>query len=570
MAQDEVILKLQAEVGNANKQLEDVKKGVEGIKKSTVGAEKGIQGMAKGIKGVGLALKAAGIGILIKGLQMLGDAFMKNQKVTNLFNTVFTALSRTLNDFVNFLVGNTGTVINIFKDIFENPQENLKALGNAIKENIIERFNSAIDTIGFLSEAFKKVFEGDFTGAIESVKEAGTEFVDVLTGVDNSAEKITEGVVKVANATKEYAVNTYNAAQAQVELNNQAEISRAQITGLVEENDRLAETQRQIRDNENATFDERIAANDKLKEILEKQKEDMLALADVNIAAAQAELDNLDSTENRVRLQEAINEKKGIEAQITGFMSEQMTNAVALENERLEAVNTVNAEMMSARQREIEDVRLHYEEQIKIAKKAGQDITGLEKKRAEAISEVRRQQRDADLNNANTALGNMKGLFNEESAAAKAIAIAQATISTFQGAAAALSPPPTGAGPLLGPILAATTIASGLGQVAKITGISNEFNQGGMVAGFGSGKSDSIPARLSKGESVINAKSTRMFKPLLSDINKAGGGVGFADGGTLDTGSAGMTTGIVKAFVVADEMTNEQDRLNNIRRKATI
>ena len=29
-------------------------------------------------------------------------------------------------------------------------------------------------------------------------------------------------------------------------------------------------------------------------------------------------------------------------------------------------------------------------------------------------------------------------------------------------------------------------------------------------------------------------------------------------------------TGIVKAFVVADEMTNEQDRLNNIRRKATI
>ena len=31
-----------------------------------------------------------------------------------------------------------------------------------------------------------------------------------------------------------------------------------------------------------------------------------------------------------------------------------------------------------------------------------------------------------------------------------------------------------------------------------------------------------------------------------------------------------MTTGIVKAFVVADEMTNEQDRLNNIRRKATI
>ena len=570
MAQDEVILKLQAEVGNVTKQLEEVKKGVEGIKKTTVGAEKGIQGMAKGIKGVGLALKAAGIGILIKGLQMLGDAFMKNQKVTNLFNTVFTTLSRTLNDFVNFLVGNTGTVIDIFKDIFENPLDSIKSLGIAVYDGVVKRFHELIEAVNVFGSAFGNLVKGDFKGFVEGMKEGYTELVDAATGVDGSVGKIKEGISKAVEATKEYAVNTYNAAKAQTELNNAAQISAAQITGLVEENDRLAETQRQIRDNENATFEERIEANNKLKEILEKQKEDMLALADVNIASAQAELENLDSTENRVRLQEAINEKKGIEAQITGFMSEQMTNAVSLENERLEAVNTVNAEMMSARQREIEDIRLHYEEQIKIAKKAGQDITGLEKKRAEAISEVRRQQRDADLNNANTALGNMKGLFNQESAAAKAIAIAQATISTFQGAAAALSPPPTGAGPLLGPILAATTIASGLGQVAKITGISNEFNQGGMVGGFGSGKSDSIPARLSKGESVINAKSTRMFKPLLSDINKAGGGVGFADGGTLDTGSAGMTTGIVKAFVVADEMTNEQDRLNNIRRKATI
>ena len=91
-----------------------------------------------------------------------------------------------------------------------------------------------------------------------------------------------------------------------------------------------------------------------------------------------------------------------------------------------------------------------------------------------------------------------------------------------------------------------------------------------MVGGYGSGTSDSVNARLSKGESVINAKSTRMFKPLLSSINQAGGGVAFANGGTLDTGSAGLTTGVVKAYVVADEMTNEQDKLSNIRRKASI
>ena len=35
-------------------------------------------------------------------------------------------------------------------------------------------------------------------------------------------------------------------------------------------------------------------------------------------------------------------------------------------------------------------------------------------------------------------------------------------------------------------------------------------------------------------------------------------------------GVGGVTTGVVKAFVVADDMTKEQDKLTKIRRKATI
>jgi hypothetical protein len=50
----------------------------------------------------------------------------------------------------------------------------------------------------------------------------------------------------------------------------------------------------------------------------------------------------------------------------------------------------------------------------------------------------------------------------------KAFNIVQATISTYASAALALGPPPYGAGPILGPILAAVTIAAGLAQVASI------------------------------------------------------------------------------------------------------
>lgn len=53
------------------------------------------------------------------------------------------------------------------------------------------------------------------------------------------------------------------------------------------------------------------------------------------------------------------------------------------------------------------------------------------------------------------------------------------------------------------------------------------FATGGYVEGAGTATSDSIPARLSNGEAVINAKSTSMFYDLLSRINQAGGGVAF-------------------------------------------
>ena len=42
---------------------------------------------------------------------------------------------------------------------------------------------------------------------------------------------------------------------------------------------------------------------------------------------------------------------------------------------------------------------------------------------------------------------------------------------------------------------------------------------GGLVSGPGSGTSDSVPARLSNGEFVVNATATKLFRPLLEAIN---------------------------------------------------
>lgn len=72
----------------------------------------------------------------------------------------------------------------------------------------------------------------------------------------------------------------------------------------------------------------------------------------------------------------------------------------------------------------------------------------------------------------------------------------------------------------------ATTVATVLANIATAikTVKSAKFAQGGYVQGAGTGTSDSIAARLSNGESVINANATAMFSPLLSAFNQLGGG----------------------------------------------
>ena len=64
------------------------------------------------------------------------------------------------------------------------------------------------------------------------------------------------------------------------------------------------------------------------------------------------------------------------------------------------------------------------------------------------------------------------------------------------------------------------------------------FAQGGLVQGEGNGTSDSIPAMLSNGEFVVNAKSAKEFLPLLEQLNERGLQK-FAQGGfVLDSGNS--------------------------------
>ena len=80
-----------------------------------------------------------------------------------------------------------------------------------------------------------------------------------------------------------------------------------------------------------------------------------------------------------------------------------------------------------------------------------------------------------------------------------------------------------------------------LAGIAAVIALTQSFADGGMVRGAGGPRSDSIPARLSNGEFVVNAQSTARFRPQLEAMNS---GQGFQAGGAVSSnGASGATTG---------------------------
>lgn len=109
--------------------------------------------------------------------------------------------------------------------------------------------------------------------------------------------------------------------------------------------------------------------------------------------------------------------------------------------------------------------------------------------------------------------------------ASKILALAEIAINTGKAIAKMVSAE-SGKG-IAGIATMASGIAAILSNIASAikTVKSAKFAEGGAVTGPGTGTSDSIPAMLSNGESVLTASATSMFAPILSAFNQMGGGV---------------------------------------------
>ena len=150
---------------------------------------------------------------------------------------------------------------------------------------------------------------------------------------------------------------------------------------------------------------------------------------------------------------------------------------------------------------------------------------------------------DQQLDIASSTAGSLAKIMGEQTAAGKAMAVTQATIDTYKAANSAYSAMAgiPYVGPVLGGIAAGAAIAAGIANVKSIISASPSGPSGG-----GGGGGD-----LSTPDVAAQAPAPQMMS------------------GAFEL-SGGVEPEPTRAYVLTDEMSNSQNQLANIRRRATI
>lgn len=360
MANNKVVVEFEIDDKNSSQAIDNLGKKTEDIgknaKKSADNASKSFKSMASNLaKSLGI------IGLVASAIGAVKEVLAGNQKIVDLFSVSMGVLSDIVKDAFNFIIDNAGKVINSFKAIFNDPVQSIQDLGVAIKENLIERFVSFGETLGLIGKAVGEFFEGEFTQSYETLKKAGQESIDVLTGVDDTVNKVSETVGNATNAISDYLSKTIASNKALVQLQNNAKLAAAEQARLAEQYDRSAELLRQARDDERKSIDDRIKANNELADVLDKQEQAELGAANAQVNAARAMLQHNNTIDNQVLLTQALANADGVRAKIAGLRSEQQMNDLALSKEKNDLLKT---EAEATNQLSIESQRF-YAERIK-------------------------------------------------------------------------------------------------------------------------------------------------------------------------------------------------------------
>lgn len=277
---------------------------------------------------------------------------------------------------------------------------------------------------------------------------------------------------------------------------------------------------------------------------------ELAKIQDEYMAASEERLNRIAAEAEAFAKAELENEKRAIEARIAVLNElndyknadrELARQAIITDYENELEIRRLQGE--SAYNLKLEQLDREKAAELKAAEQMGAQKNLIYQKYELAKQQITREANRANLAIISDSLGKVSELLGKNTVAGKAAGIAQATINTYLGVSQVLAAPPSGPEPfntITKAISIATTIATGIANVANIARVPTKFEAGGLAAGITGGRrhssggtkyygEDGHVVELEAGENwyVLNRGASKAINSL-SALNEHYGGVSFA------------------------------------------
>lgn len=477
---------------------------------------------------------------------VLSEVFDVVSLVANLIIAVFVEGLKNAFSFIGFIVSALFDFVGI-SDAASNSTLSFQKVIDFLKNSL----TNVKGTIGGVTESFKSI-QNVIRGTLEALASFNlTRVKEILTGAgDEIAKAYDDGFNKATKTVKEETE----------EIKQEVDSTGEKIETKIPESTKKAAA---------GASKELKKIQDNWKKVQEFLLSETVKRTDEELAIeAQKEKNKITLlTDEARKLQDQI---KAVSGQETGNQETDLQNEINSYQERIRliqnfydvkrqieqtAYNSSISQLNAANQKELDSIKQKFDEQRKLAagnselierlnqeekqaisnqnvqhkldleeiengftiklgelgSKQKEEVILADKERTEAqaeLSNLRMQKEEEELALRGSLAGQAKGLFRQNTAAYKALAIAEATIATYLGANKAI-----GQGGIFGVIQAAIIIASGLQNIAKISGVG--FKTGGYT---GNGSADEVAGVVHKKEFVHTAETTKKYRGLFEHM----------------------------------------------------
>ena len=411
---DEINFKVNADTKGAEKSIDKLEKNVKGLGGIFNKASSGVKSFGKTLSAIGNTVKTGlGLGLLLGILDTFKSVLSENQQVVDLLNQAMVVMQGVVMGVVEVLKPLFTWLGKAFKDPkkwWDDLVQSFKDGASWIKTNMIDgvfnKFNEWANTAKISILELRKAWN-EFTGDTEEAEKISKQ-IDTLQKeniklAQENAKKmenikgVVNGVVNaVTNAVSTIAKSTKKAfdnKDAIVAARKNLETLQIQYQGIVETYDLMAEKQRQLRDDENKTIEDRLKANKELQKTLKEGEEAEKANINARIAANYLLLSvNKDNKEIENEVLALQQELTGVTAKYAGLMSETLTNEVSLGKEALDIQKSINESKLA--QTEITNAGLLSEKQAAVERA---DLLRNEFEKFKAIKDAEKALREEEM-----------------------------------------------------------------------------------------------------------------------------------------------------------------------------